>query len=277
MNRNLSRLLLLTVISAGAGLAVWQLGGNPPKTAPQQQAAMPPAKKQTPRLPVIEVQPVLDNWNASQTGKASVVVYDLENKKTVGSLLPDEQYFTASIYKLYVAYFGYQKIADGTHDFNQPYVSGYSRGQCLDAMIRSSFSPCAEKMWVELGKQNLTDRLRAYGLTDTSLVGLYTSAKDAALILQRLFERRDLGEDHTSLFLESLKTQDPKYRKGLPQGFQNSTVYNKVGYNGQVEYHDAAIVSLKNGRHYAVTILTERIGTNNIIALSKAIEATLSR
>src|SRR3972149_6859816 len=86
------------------------------------------------------------------------------------------------------------------HEANDPYLSGYSRGKCLDAMIRDSYSPCGEKMWSELGKQQLTEKLKTYGLSNTSMTGLYTSAEDAAIILQRLFERRDLTKTHTKVF-----------------------------------------------------------------------------
>lgn len=230
--------------------------------------------------PVINLQPTVDAWAAQQSasggGTASVVVIDLTNNKTVAELNPDRPYFTASIYKLYVAYEGYLKVADGTYSLNDPYLTGYTRGKCLDAMIRDSYSPCGEKMWVELGKENITARLKSYGLQNTSMTALRTTARDAAIVLQRLFERRELTEAHTNLFLDSLKTQDAKYRRGLPSGFSRSNVYNKVGWNELVEWHDTAIVTLPSGRSYVVTVLTENIGSSNIVSLGKLIEAKLS-
>lgn len=227
-------------------------------------------------LPIIDLQPTADIWAAKQSGSASVVVIDLANKKTIASLNPDTQYFTASIYKLFVAYEGYQRVADGTYSMNDAYLTGYTRGQCLDAMIRSSYSPCGEKMWAELGKETLTTQMKTYGLSNTSLTGLYTSAADSAIILERLFERRDLTETHTKLLLNSLKTQDAKFRRGLPTGFTNSTVYNKVGWNELVEWHDTAIVTLSNGRSYVITVFTKNVGSTNIAALGRAIEARLT-
>lgn len=227
-------------------------------------------------LPIIDLQPTVDTWAAKQSGTASVVVIDLANKKTIASLNPDTQYFTASIYKLYVAYMGYQRVADGTYSMNDAYLTDYTRGQCLDAMIRSSYSPCGEKMWAELGKETLTAQMKAYGLTNTSLTGLYTSAGDAAIILERLFERRDLTEADTLLYLDSLKTQDAKFRRGIPSGFANSTVYNKVGWNELIEWHDTSIVTLSNGRSYVVTVFTESVGLTNIAALGHALEAKLT-
>ena len=239
-------------------------------------SASPSDTKQT-AFPLINLQPTVDAWQAGQNGTSSVVVYDLANNKTVASLNPNRQYFSASVYKLYVAYIGYQKVADGTYSADEPYLSGYTRIKCLDAMIRDSYSPCGEKMWNELGKEILTAKLKTYGLTNTSMTGLYTSAKDAAIVLQRLFERRDLTNAHTNAFLDSLKDQPAKYRRGLPSGFSQSTVYNKVGWNGLVEWHDTAIVTLPNNRSYVITVLTESVGSSQISALGQAIEAHLTQ
>lgn len=226
-----------------------------------------------PEFELVDLQPVIDKWAKRQTGKASVVVYDLNNNQTVASYKPDEQYFTASIYKLYVAYMGYQKVADGTYSMSEPYLGSYNRGKCLDEMIRSSYSPCGEKMWAELGKQNITDKMKEYGLQNTSLTGLYTSAADAALILERLFDKTDLSQEHVDLFMDSLEDQPDKYRVGLPSGFTSATVYNKVGWNEDLEWHDTAIVTFKDGHSYVVSVMTRSVGRANVVKLAQAIQA----
>lgn len=227
--------------------------------------------------PLIDLQPTIDEWASRQSGTASVVIYDLANDKTAASLNPDRQYFAASIYKLYVAYEGYKKVADGTYEMDDPYLSGYSRGECLDAMIRESYSPCGEKMWNELGKENLTRRLRTYGLSKTSMTALNTSASDAAIILRRLAEKRDLTDQYTNLFMDSLKSQPAQYRRGLPSGFNQAAVYNKVGWNLTTEWHDTAIITLPNGRSYVVAVFTENVGYRQIAALGSALEPRLTQ
>lgn len=229
-----------------------------------------------PSYPLIDLQPTLDDWASTQTGTASVVIYDLENDETVAELNSDSQYFTASIYKLYVAYQGYLGVADGRFAMDEAYLNGYSRGECLDEMIRSSYSPCAEKMWVELGKENIDEALSGYGLSNTSMTALYTSAADAAIILERLYDKTDLAEAHTAMYLDSLKDQPAEYRRGLPSGFTNATVYNKVGWNLQKEWHDTAIVTFENGRSYVVSVLTENVGMTNIAGLADAIETKVT-
>ena len=190
---------------------------------------------------------------------------------------PDRQYFTASLYKLYVAYAGYQKIDDGTYDADESYLGSYTRAKCLDKMIRESYSPCGEKWWNELGKEAVTAKMRGYGLKNTSLTGLYTSAADSAAILRMLYKGTDLSKSLRAAYLDSMKDQPALYRRGLPSGFNKSTVYDKVGWNGQVEWHDAAIITLPGGRSYVISVLTQNVGSSQIAALGKAIEARLTR
>ena len=282
--RKLTRLKLKWLILGFALVAIAAVlvilfesgSSNTRNTANSSNKSKTDTKKPRSELPVIDLQPTVDAWAAKQSGTASVVVVDLANDKVVASHNANRQYFAASIYKLYVAYVGYQKVADGTYSLSDPYLSGYTRGECLDAMIRDSYSPCGEKMWNELGREDLTAKMRAYGLKDTSLTGLTTSAKDASIILKKLFNGDDLTQKYRKLYLGSMKTQPALYRRGLPSGFNKSVVYNKVGWNGLVEWHDAAIVTLSNGRSYIVSVLTKNIGSKNIVSLARAIENKLS-
>src|SRR3990167_4123987 len=282
--RKLTRLKLKWLILGFALVAIAAVlvilfesgSSNTRNTANSSNKSKTDTKKPRSELPVMDLQPTVDAWAAKQSGTASVVVVDLANDKVVASHNANRQYFAASIYKLYVAYVGYQKVADGTYSLSDPYLSGYTRGECLDAMIRDSYSPCGEKMWNELGREDLTAKMRAYGLKDTSLTGLTTSAKDASIILKKLFNGDDLTQKYRKLYLDSMKTQPALYRRGLPSGFNDSVVYNKVGWNGLVEWHDASIVTLSNGRSYIVSVLTKNIGSKNIVSLARAIENKLS-
>ena len=225
----------------------------------------------------INLQPIIDAWVAQQSGTSSVVVYDLQTNNYIATYKPDEQYFTASIYKIYVAYLGYLAIQSGKYDANEPYLTGYTRKECLDAMIRDSYSPCGEKMWNELGKETITNTLKTYGLSNTSMTGLFTSAKDTALLLQRLYAKKQLNTEYTQAFLDSMLNQDAKYRRGLPSGFTGAKVYNKVGWNENIEWHDAAIVTLPNDKSYVVVVLSKNVGYKNAAVLAQKISAALPR
>jgi beta-lactamase class A len=273
--------LLLALLAILAGLLAYLYWPDEqtavPSAANNQAAATTPLTAQKKATPLIDLQPTVDGWADKQSGRASVVVYDLANNKTVASLDPDRQYFTASLYKLYVAYVGYQKIDDGTYSADEPYLGSYTRAGCLDKMIRESYSPCGEKWWNELGKEAVTAKMRDYGLKNTSLTGLYTSASDAVAILRLLYKGTDLTKASRAAYLDSMKDQPALYRRGLPSGFSKSTVYDKVGWNGQVEWHDAAIVTLPGGRSYVISVLTQNVGSSQIAALGRAIETRLTR
>ncbi len=252
-----------------------KVGAPENNTQQTDQATTATAEEKQQELPKLDLQPVIDAWVTDHAGTYSIAVLD-EEGKVIAKHNDEQVMFTASIYKLYVAYFGYQAVADGTYSMSDPYLSGYTRGECLDEMIRSSYSPCAEKMWAELGKESLTTKLKAYGLTGTSMTGLQTTAHDAAVILHRLQSKQELSEEHTAAFLDSMKTQDAKYRRGLPSGFKTAVAYNKVGWNETIEWHDTAIVEFENGRKLSIAVLTKNVGFKNIANLASAIETAVT-
>ena len=230
-----------------------------------------------PAAPVFDMkalQAALDAWVASQSGVASVVVSDPVSGDMLAVHNADQAYFTASIYKLYVAYEGYRAVDAGDLDPAQDYINGNTLAECLDIMIRESDSPCAEKLWAGLGKPELNTILESYGLTDTDMVGLRTTAADTAIVLQRVATGEGLSDASQQAMLDSMQNQ--VFRDALNKGFSSDvTVYNKIGFNELIEYHDTAIIELENGDRLVVSVLTERIGTTQIAALGATIEAAL--
>ncbi len=229
-----------------------------------------------PSFDSVAIQNVLDTWASSLRGTASVVVKD-----TSGNVLaehnPDQVYFAASIYKLYTAYFGYQQLDAGAIDPNEIYINGHTRAECLDLMIRESDSPCAEKLWAELGKQNLTDQLVEMGIDNTSMTAISTTSADASKMLVLIATGKGLSDESQAAYLSSMKEQDALYRRGLPSGFSNVAVYNKVGWNEQKEWHDTAIVELSDGRKLIVSVFTENAGSANVARLGTAIQNAVSQ
>lgn len=246
----------------------------PPKNEEPQATIQPkqeaqPAQKQQAQFEKAAIQKALKDWEANAGGIYSVTITD-DSGAILAEANSDKQYFTASIYKIYVAYVGYQKIDDGTYKLSEPYLGGWTRGKCLDEMIRSSHSPCAEKMWVELGKENITQKLKTYGIENTSMTGLVTTSGDAAIILSRIQQQKDLSNASTKALKSSMLGQI--YRDALPVGFKTSKVYDKVGFRGNDEYHDTAIVQLKDGRTVIVSVLTSGVGTKKIATLASQLE-----
>lgn len=226
-----------------------------------------------PLFDTAELKKTLINWDNALSGVASVVVLD-ENGTELASINKDRSYFAASIYKLYVAYFGYQKIDAGLADPDEQYINGHTRMECLDLMIRESDSPCAEKMWVELGKQNLTDQLVELGVVGTSMTNIRTRADNAAAMLALISQGEGLSQASQQAFLESAEGQ--VYRDSLNKGFSDRvTVYNKIGFRDLIEYHDVAIIETSDGRRFILAVLTEQVGTRNIASLGTRIEGII--
>ncbi len=273
------RLLVTAIMIIGLGTAAFfMLRDEQPadnqavENTSHQPQAPEPAPEAEPVLP--DMQPTIDQWAASHPGTYSITIMD-RSGQVKAEINSQEQYFAASIYKLYVAYIGYQRVDDGTYSLSEPYWNGWTRGKCLDEMIRTSHSPCAEKMWVELGKENITAQLKGYGLTNTSMTGLVTSSHDAAVILSRLERGLDLSEASRSKMLDSMLNQI--YRDALPAGFASSQVFDKVGFRETVEYHDTAIVRFTNGQSLIVSVLTKSAGSRNIAGLAAEIEALMAQ
>lgn len=229
-----------------------------------------------PEFDAIALQVVIDNWTANSGGIASVVIADVDGN-VIASHGGDDIYFAASIYKLYVAYAGYQQVDKGLVDPTEIYINGHTRAECLDLMIRESDSPCAEKLWNELGKQDLTEQLKTYGINNTSMTGITTTAQDAATMLARIARGEGLSVESQASYLSSMQDQDPIYRRGLPSGFTDITVYNKVGWNESTEWHDTSILGLPDGSQLIVTVFTENVGYTNISKLGSIIEEVITR
>lgn len=237
-------------------------------------AATPLVAKQEEAAPktfdAAAIQQTVSAWAAKNRGDEGVVVMSADGTM-LGSSQIDQTFFTASIYKLYVVYLGYQDIDKGVHSLDEPFLNDWTRGRCLDEAIRNSDSPCAEKLMGEYGRQNIMDKLQTYGFTGTSFKGLTTSAHDVALLLQRLAQGQDLSQASNDALLASMKGQ--KYRNGLPKGFgAGATTYNKVGFRDEDEYHDVGIVELADGRKVIVVALTNKVGVRSIAQLASSLQ-----
>jgi beta-lactamase class A len=226
-------------------------------------------QEETPELFSAEaLQQTLTAWSTQQTGDVGVVITDASGE-VLAEVSPDEPFFAASIYKLYVAYEGYLQVDRGEVDRDEIYSVGRNRWQCLDVMIRESDSPCAEKWWVELGKEELNVRLASYGLTGTNMVAITTTAADAARMLARITSAGELSEESRAALLESMRIQI--YTDTFDSAFAEQTVYNKIGFRELDEYHDVAIIEFSDGRQLIVSALTSRVGTRSIRDLGTAI------
>jgi beta-lactamase class A len=222
----------------------------------------------------VRIQAVLDNWASTHRGQNwGVSIQGTDSTIGTASLNADQTFTAESLYKLFVAYLGYQKVDEGTYSFKDSYLNDWSRGRCLDEMIRNSNSPCAEKMMAELGKPAIDQMNAKYGLARTSMAGLTTSAGDVTALLARLQAGRDLSSSSRDLFLASMLGQE--YRTGLPAGFAPLDVYDKVGFRGYDVYHDVGIVALPNNHYLIISTLSENASARAIAQLASQVAASI--
>lgn len=187
---------------------------------------------------------------------SGVVLINLENGETSTSN-PNKRFLAASLYKLYVAEAVYREIDAGKLKLTAPAgKTGMTVSACLKAMINISNNPCGVALGTMVGWNAQNPYLQEQGYMNTYLraVGIQeTSAADTALLLQRLYSGKLLGETSTRDFINNLKNQqiDNRLPQGLPKGTE---IAHKTGdLDGVV--HDAGIVYTPEG-DYLIVVMT---------------------
>lgn len=242
---------------------------------PDQDTNNPPDQS-TPTF--IDLQAVVNNWSSKVKAKVGLMIYDLDNDKIAAELNAHQIFSTASIYKLFFAYVGYQDIDSGYIDPDQSFAitndyraDTYTFSECLDLMIRESYNGCADPI---RSNQRLYRRaenlISELGLKNTTDGGLFSTPADLTTFLKFLYNEHDLSAKSWANFQDSMLNQPPTtvdentvydWRQGLPTGFSDDVkVYDKVGWAWNetywTAYNDAAIVEFPElGRHYIIVLL----------------------
>ena len=235
------------------------------------------------RLNGDEIQAALNLTVANLAGEYSVIVHDLETDETLGMIAEENIYFTASLYKLYLAFIIWQDVDNGLLAPNDSLVDHPDYGaksvtECLDLMVRTSDSPCAEAFLSRYDYDDLQVRLLRLGLTDIDMPNFMTSAGDMLQLLRLIHHQQHLSNGASSQLLEAMRNQ--VYGQGLRQAFLKTgknQVYNKVGFSYR-DWHDIGLLELQTtsqSKWLAVVILSRRAGENNVRKLADSLEATL--
>ena len=235
-----------------------------------------PAEQEPAKPPQVDLQPTIDTWVTEQSGNYGIVVYDPANEAIIASHQPDEQFFTASIYKLYVAYLTLKDFQSGAQDPDEVILAGQTRKECVYKMIHSSDSPCGETILNDIGQATLGQRLKSeLDFKATNFPGFTTSSGDVVRLLARLQAKDDLNGANTKFLLDAMRTQI--YRTGLPQGMPDTKVANKVGFDSPDLWVDCGIITLPDGRDYVVSIFGNGgVGSSQIRSFGSTIYAKLA-
>lgn len=257
-------------------------------STPNTPSDNPPASK----APFINLQPTVNRWASSIKANVGLMIYDLDHNQIAAQLNPHQVFSTASIYKLFFAYVGYQDIDSGYTNPNQPFAitndyraNTYTFAECLDLMLRESYNGCADPV---RSNQRLYRRVESLiselQLTHTTDGGLYSTPADLTVFLKYLYLHHDLSTESWTSFQDSMLTQPPTqvneediydWRQGLPAGFSDAVkVYDKVGWSWSKDhwsiYNDAAIVEFPDlNRHYIIVLLTTDLHENPPLSLQK--------
>lgn len=264
---NFAKLLLFLIPLVVIGsVAYWLVFGGDKADAPNVEEVTQNSQADQDSYKAIDLQPVIDSWVGNQPADFHIEVYDFQASKIIGSSQPESVLFAASLYKIYVAYLALEDFQTGAQDPDDILISGQTKKECVDKMIRSSDSPCGEAMMAEIGQNTLNKRAEDMGMTGTYFNGIRTTARDCSLILQHILNKRDLTEENTAFLLDAMLTQDAKYKRGLATGAPEATWNTKVGWNEDANYHDIGIMTMPDGRKFIVAILSQGQGSSAPIA-----------
>lgn len=267
--RRQRKLLIIGGIVLGvilvAGAITFALSRRAEAPAPTDHVSMATPEQETPQEPEkqvesVSVQPIIDEFVASKPGiDFGIEVYDISADKVIGAHQPDKQFFPASTYKLYVAFLSLQRMQTGEFTDTPNYLNGRSRMGCIAYTIETSDSPCGEALMRDITQEKMGQELKALGQTNSPFPGFLTTAHDANVILKHIVERKLLNEANTAHLLHAMNTQI--YNKGLTAGFNEAKVYDKIGFNLDINYHDVGIIEFPSGRTYLVSIYTQGQGS----------------
>lgn len=206
---------------------------------------------------------LMTNYAKDHPGTFGVSMIELDGKKRRADYRGNEQFVTASTYKLFVAYSLLKQIDGGKRDWE-------SNANCFNKMISYSDNACAESFLNSLGLRNVTSDIQAIGLKNSNFIktgGPFTTANDLTLLLGMIATGQNFSSANQQRLVSAMTAN--VYRKGIPAGV-NGTVADKVGFMDGL-LHDAAIVYSPSGT-YVLAIMTNGSSWATIADLAKQID-----
>ncbi len=219
------------------------------------------------------LQTLMAYWAQNNAGTYGIALRSADGMIAAG-YNGGAQFTSASIYKLYLAYVVYTKVANGEFSLDATTSAGTSVGACLDAMIVRSDNACAVALgdMVSWEANDAMLHAKGFGSTELNSGAHLTTANDTANYLTLLQNGSLLSTGHGSSLLSMMNRQI--YRSGIPAGSQGA-VANKVGFYGGLN-HDAAIVYHPKGA-YVLVVLTSGSSFSRIADLSRQISTVMAQ
>lgn len=203
------------------------------------------------------IQTEVKNYlKSAASGTWSVYAKDLKGTKDIASVKANEQMQSASVIKLFIMATAYDEINKGNLDES-------SVTSDISIMITNSDNDAANRLIEKLGFDTINTYIKNNGysktvlnremLASTAKGDNYTSAKDAATILENIYNGKCVNKSYSQKMLNLLKQQTRKNKipAGVPDGVQTA---NKTGELDRVE-NDAAIV-FKGDTPYVLVVMS---------------------
>ena len=238
----------------------------------ESPATVKPIEDKTPDN-IVEIQSVLDNWQATHKGeKWAVVARSISGPSFDAQLNVDQQFNSASIYKLFLTLPLYEKLPADKQNTTNIFVDGKSESiaECVDVMLRLSNNECGEALGAYVGWDKISKSLKQNKFNNTSFggSGIKTTVADTATFLERLSVSDLFDNKSRDFIMSSLSRQ--KWRDGIPSGCPGCNVANKTGQIEDVT-HDAGIVRYQSGS-YVLVIFSEKGSFKEISQLTGQIQ-----
>ncbi len=221
------------------------------------------------------LQFLLEDWDAETGGEWGVYVQDNTDGALAGSLNPDKQFVTASIYKLYVAAYTYSELEKETITQTDATSLGKSVSECMRVMIVMSDNSCPSYFFDHFGYSSIQRFVQENGYGNTELDNSsggdkYTTARDTMKLLRDI-DTKLITEEYEQELRGYMAQQI--YRSGIPKGISGKTVQDKVGflygYNHDVGY-------VQGDKPYTIVILSNGASFSAIAELSRRIDAVMT-
>ncbi|MCA9349387.1 serine hydrolase [Candidatus Saccharibacteria bacterium] len=245
---------------------------NQEPTTHQQTSDSEPELPEPTHFNAHVLQQTIDDWVTNHAGTYGIVVQDPRTKDTLATYNQHQTFFTASLYKLYMAFLVWQDLDSGDIEEQANFYEQYSLNDCLDRMIRLSDSPCGEAVLAAYDYASVQKRLLALGMPDINMPGFQVSAADMAVLLQHIYDHQLIPETSAQSLRQSMREQI--YDKGLKSGFNMYLVEDKVGFSENGDWHDVGLVKVGDD-YLIVAVLSNKAYSANLAGLATSLQNTL--
>ena len=228
-------------------------------------------------------QSAVENILKNASGDWSVYAKDLKSNDDIASVNADKKMQSASVIKLFIMATVYDEVKNNSFSTGSETSGGNTVGDDVKLMLTESNNDATNRLIDKVGLKKINTYIKNNGYSNTELNRKmlastkngdnYTSAKDAAKILEEIYNHKCVSYEASEQMMIYLKaqTRTSKIPAGVPDGVETA---NKTGELDTVE-NDAAIV-FKKDAPYVLVVMSSGLNDTakarqNIVDISSAV------